>query len=752
MTELEQRPTAPPPAKPDDVKPLTPEQVARALRVERRVAAMPVAAVGITATTGPLLWHANMMSSLGQGGAAMLLIGIGGSAITSLATSGFALAAAHGTELHEGLPPVRKVLGGAATAGAGLGLFGGEPIVLGGYLVAVVVSTGRWQLARWRSRRALLRQVRAARAALTAAEESETTAAEDAIEGEVVDVAADLQVYVERWAAGAVKHLPDTRLVNPRDLGQGRLSFVVQSGDSGTTLDAANLALGKLVGALKLKLPTDENGGQELVFDQDNPVLEDTGQLHMQIIRRAAHTMSSARFTPELVSAPDNACSVRIGGYIDDGTSAFWDIASADGAHNGFVLAGTRMGKSSLFDGLAYRCRQLGYLIAFMDPQRGASSPVLAEHADYPVLSADHVADLAGWLTVEADHRQTWMESHRLGKINPWTTAPCLPDGAHPDPACPCGGVVPPGIMTFIDECDQVFAALGGVFGALAKRINKLNMGIIAASQIPGQEVFGGSEMLRSSLTTRNFLAMRVNSKSSANLIPGLPYSPYLLPNTKGRGLMCGVESRQMQVQLDFMPRREDHASQPAPYAEDLYVGLPRIEGWRPTAAAAERLLPHAGEDAAAASRAESLERLALLMRGEAPPTPASVGAPERPDAPTHSRMQFPSAVTPAAPAPTPPAAPPAPVAGLVRRTRLDQPVAAVLLAQLAGRPDDEWLTLGDLARLAGYVPEGADTELVRRRARALSGELGAAGRTLPTVRRAQGMSATVADIRTALS
>lgn len=738
--------------------------VEKRLRTERKLLLLPATGGSVTVWAGTGL-HEQMMAALAVGGPEMLAIGIGGSALVSTVSTVVLLAAAAKTGTSDVLPhvdghvkgqkllAVRRLLLGSAGAGVVLAIFGGHPLVIGGYLVTALLATGRWHLERFRA----LGVLKAARAAISP---TPTAPVEEqqVVEAEVVTpvAAAEVAEIVERWRVGvAVKHLPGTWLTHGQVHDEGRMSFIVNSGPSGTTLAAAQSVLDKLPAALRLALPgPDGGGGQDIVFDQPTTgELADRSQLRVQIINRSSRAVRGSRVTPELVVSPTNPGAAHIGGYVDDASNTWWDFASDSGAHSGFVLAGTRQGKSSLFDNLAYRARQMGYLIAFLDPQRGASSPVLAQHADFPVLGAEHTPEFHAWLEAEADLRESWMGAHGLGKITPWTQAPCRPGGERPDPDCPCGGVVPPGIMAFVDECDQVFRQTlpgttttrwGGPFGEQAKRINKLNMGLVTASQVPEQAIFGGSELLRSSLSTRNFLAMRVNANSGAGLIPGLPFNPSLLPRTPGRALMCGAESRQMEAQLDFMPRREDAAKYAGPYAEDLFEQLPRARQWAPTTAAARRLLPAQGEDTARVSQLAARERLARLMAGGADsprviPAPASTMRPAVESKPVSggSLIVWPSAVG-------------GPVA-VADRPVVAETLAERLLRVLDGRPDEQWLTRGDLAKLLGRLAEDAEDVETRVAGSDLVADLAAEGITLPGRRRGAGVSATVGQIRAVL-
>lgn len=726
------------------------EALEKRLRTEKQLLLLPPAATTLTTVVDTAL-HNQMMASLAVGGPDMLLVGLGGGVITSTVVTGAALVTMACTGTMDALPTLKRVLIGAAGSGFALTLFGGHPLIVGGYYVVALAGTLPWFKNRFGAVRALRAEVCAARERedrRTLDEGYEAPA--DVVDGEIVTTTmpADLQGYVQRWVAGVAKDtLAGSELINGRSLPDGRVSFVVQGGPQGVQLQAVNALREKIASSLKLALPHPElGGGQTVVFDQPGGgVLADRSQLRMQIINLSSTTAAGGRVTAEVVSAPGNPYSVRIGGYIDDGTPTFWDLADHDGAYSGVVVAGTNMGKSSVSDQLGYRIRQFGWELAYLDPQRGASSQVLAQHADFPVLGVEHAESFLRFLEDAANTREEWIAAHpEVGVITPDLVAPCAPAGVNPDPGCPCGGVVPLPLFALIDECDQVFNALvagsstklGERFGVLAKRIRKLCMGILACTQIPELKTFGGSELLRSNLPVRNLLAMHVSSNVSGTLIPGLPYSPKLLPKISGRGLMCGQASRQMETVLDWMPRRQKADLVCGPYAEDLFEALPHRPLYVLDVRSARSSLPAGGVDATARNRDDARARLAVRFTGQPLPLPAFVEVP----AVAKPLVSWPVAVrTPSA---------------RELEAMLDAPggVVGEVLAALEPVADDVWVTVGDLARMVGRVPEGADTALVRARARDLSAELAAAGRDLPVRRRADGMSATAAEIRAALT
>lgn len=731
--------------------PHQPSDLYRRLRTEQKIAFLPTA-VTAACGVGDCFLHERMMVALHTDWTAVpVALGVG-TVGTGLAAGAMLLTLSRVNAAD--VLDLKRIFVGALGSGGVLTLVGNQPILLAAYLGLTAIATGKWHMARWTARRALKR-------ALMAKDQKPPgrkvlPAAKSATQQTVEDWTEMLAEYMRRWQVGVASksEFTGSKLLRGQVHDEGRVSFVLQSGEQGIRLDAAQNARDQIASALRLKLPDqDGRGGQNVVFDQPPGEVDDRGQLRVQIINLASKAATSGRVSDEVVSADDNPYSVRIGSYVDDGSPAFWDFADHDGAWSGVVLAGTGMGKSSFEDALAYKARRRGFRLGFLDPQQGASSPVLTEHAEYVAMGPDGAVEMLRWLEDAADVRESWMGMHGLGKITPWTKAPCLPDGERPEPNCPCGGVVPPPIMTFIDECDQVFNAvlpgtnvkLGDPYGKLAKRIRKMCMGIVAFTQLPELKTFGGSDLLRSNLPVRNLLAMHVSSNVGGTLIPGLPYSPKLLPRISGRGLMCGQSSRVMEVALDWLPRREDSHRVAGQFGEDLFEAATKPVVYGPDQDAAERYLPVRGADRAGASRHAARDRFTRLLsgqigqRGVEVPEAGSLGS---------SDMSWPEPVLARCAPPT--AAESAAMSAAVVGVLAAGGVAGEILDAISGDPGDAWVTFGDLARRIGRVPVDADNAELRARARDLSAEL--AGWAIPMRRRADGMSATVAEVRAALA
>lgn len=714
------------------------------LRQQHRLMLLPpLASTGIVLGGGWM--HDRLMATLAAGGLEMLVIGLGGGIIAGVLSTGLATLYAARAGALDGLPEGRKLFGGSAAAGLALAVFGDPTLLVAGTYAGGLLGLTPWYRKRLATRKALKEQ----RLALTSVQpepEPEMPDAPEILDAEVVEP----DTIVTLWKQGAIRHLPDTRLIPI-----GPNSFIIQAGPAGVTLDAANAARERIASALQLELASATSGGQDIVFDQPTDgTLTNRSQLRAQIIDLELAAAAGKRVTADIEHAPGNPCAVRIGGYIDNGSPYYWVLADADGAHSGVILGGTGMGKSCIADQLAYKAMRLGFEVAYLDPQRGASSPVLAQHAHYPALGEEYAVAFIEFLEDAADTRETWLAMHPAagGTIRWGMVAPCAPNGAQPDSLCPCGGKVPPPMIAFIEECDQVFNAvvpgtstkLGDRAGTLAKKIRKLCMEEVGLTQLPELKTFGGSEMLRSNLP-KNFVAMHVSSNVSGTLIPGLPYSPKLLPKTKARALACGEHARTMQVTMDYSPRRAKAADGVAgPYAEDLFEALPTTERYRPDLAAWQRLFPETGESVAIANRESARARFVAKTSGKAP-------------------EQSPPAA-PAAPGPAPAAASrasviqwPAPVVTWQPnadelQNALDEAVEIVgrLFTAVDGMAADEWITVSALAKRIGDVADDAPLGEVQAAGRELGRVLAGVGIVL--TKREAGMSVTAGALRAAWS
>jgi hypothetical protein len=236
-----------------------------------------------------------------------------------------------------------------------------------------------------------------------------------------------------------------------------------------------------------------------------------------------------------------------------------WKFFDGDGAWSGVVVGGTGGGKSSLIDVLAISARAAGMSIGYIDPQSGSSSPVMTQHASFIALGPEQLIPAIEALEEMGRTREKWLALHPKlgGAIVPGKPVVC-------EPGCRCGGVAPPGMIVFIDECDLAFnmtepgtsTKIAARFAALAKKIRKLGVGFVGATQIANLGAFGNNDLLRSSLATKNLIAFHTSSSLGGKLIPGLPTNPKDLPKKKGYAIIAGETSRTAPLRTFFSRRQ----------------------------------------------------------------------------------------------------------------------------------------------------------------------------------------------------
>lgn len=220
---------------------------------------------------------------------------------------------------------------------------------------------------------------------------------------------------------------------------------------------------------------------------------------------------------------------VDLGPYTDGEGEACWRLCTpgdgdGDGsAWSGAVFGSTGIGKSRLVENLVTSALSSGLVVPwFLDPQGGASSPALQEHADWCVGIEDAPDMLAAVESVV-----TWRA--RENAAHGWT-------GFTPTVSRPL-------LLVVIDECHEVFrtSAQGAAWAKIARKCRKVGVSLVCLSQYAGLDSFGGSEALRSSVMSGNAIAMYAPSRQQGQLIAGLEVDPMTLPKIAGYGYIMGT-------------------------------------------------------------------------------------------------------------------------------------------------------------------------------------------------------------------
>ena len=220
---------------------------------------------------------------------------------------------------------------------------------------------------------------------------------------------------------------------------------------------------------------------------------------------------------------------------------------------SGFIVGGTGIGKSRLMELLATGYMASGNAVVwFADPQGGASSPALKEHADWYV-DAEGTARMLHVLEQIAEARE--MEN----SVEGWTRFDPSPER--------------PGIVVFLDECQVTFGKYGKRWANLARKTQKVGISFVGLTQYASLESLGGQEPLRASLLA-NAIVMKANSKENKNLITGLTVDPETLPKIPGFGYVIGTTEPGAFTRT--APFRAEYLADPAHWF-DQYV-MPSLD------------------------------------------------------------------------------------------------------------------------------------------------------------------------------
>jgi hypothetical protein len=364
-----------------------------------------------------------------------------------------------------------------------------------------------------------------------------------------------LDTYITRWTdnVGSPKGcLPDSRLTGGEYTKHGKAFLLDLVPGKQTLSDALGNTDRILSGLIDV-------AGTELILDQPAPAegqRVNNAQLRVQILDRSPVKVSPWWTAPTFEPGRPGTCAIGL--YADGDGHAHWTLFDDHGVWSGIIIGGTGSGKSSLLDGMVASAHATGVLnIMFVDPQGGASSPaILGSGAVVALGEAESVAALEA-LERDAYNREVFVNAHGR-EIVPGGSLDCR------RPGCPCAGRMPPGLIVILDECDQTFKVtdpktkkpVAERWGMLAKRVRKLGVGFVVASQYSGVDVFGGSEMLRSNLAARNYVALYTRSSTSGRLIPGLPVNPNTLPEGQpGYGYASGAAARTAPFRGFWLPR-----------------------------------------------------------------------------------------------------------------------------------------------------------------------------------------------------
>lgn len=220
---------------------------------------------------------------------------------------------------------------------------------------------------------------------------------------------------------------------------------------------------------------------------------------------------------PTLTEPADYRGDIALGPYADGAGDALYHLYASGGMWSGVLIGGTGIGKSRIIESISIGAMASGRTVVwFIDPQGGASSPALAEHADWYV-------DESGAVDMLGAAQRIGFARARENVYEGWI-------GFTPSPERP-------GLLIVVDECHKIFTPeIARRWDGVARELRKVGVALLAASQSPGLDTFGGIDSLRSSIMAGNVIAMRTVSNTAGQIMAGLQVDPKTLPSIKGYG------------------------------------------------------------------------------------------------------------------------------------------------------------------------------------------------------------------------
>lgn len=314
----------------------------------------------------------------------------------------------------------------------------------------------------------------------------------DTLPAAPVKAAVQPHLYEQMWAAmlNVNTELAGTRLESREVIGSGE-RYVLRLIPGKHTYGQILGMLEKIRGGLELR------PHEDLIIER-HPVLA-ASNLQLTIVTKSPIKDSVLWPGPDAFNPKTGR--VALGPFTDGEGVASWRVYTDNSLWGGYLTGSTGSGKSRMFESIAMSVAASTThptVVWFMDGDEGASSALLADHADHKALDAeltDARAMFAGALLLMKVRRA---ENIYFG----WEGFTPTADR--------------PGVLIFLDECHLIFADsdLRAMAAEIARRGRKVGVNIVAASQVGTLDAFGGagvphSDALRSSLRAGNGVILR---------------------------------------------------------------------------------------------------------------------------------------------------------------------------------------------------------------------------------------------------
>lgn len=316
----------------------------------------------------------------------------------------------------------------------------------------------------------------------------------EVIEGEVIR--SELEENWDAFVFPAGKALPGAGLaeiVHSEHITRGRIDLVRGK----QTIDTAIAAQKNIAGALGTKA--------HKIIIEEHPDYDSDAIAQLTIVT-GQPIGTVVDYTGSTYDPATGA--IGMGPFVDGDGWAQWQLYSKNSMLSGFIAAMSGMGKSRLIDAIAHSAMSSGHTVVwYCDPQGGASSPALAEAADWTARTLDSIRIMLEGLLRVVKFREAYNATFNKAGFTPTRAYP--------------------GILVIIDECHMAMAdpIIQGIIAQAISICRKVGIGFIFASQQGDLTAFGGagngsSERIRNQ-ATRNLVFLKTNTKNAQHLIGG---------------------------------------------------------------------------------------------------------------------------------------------------------------------------------------------------------------------------------------
>lgn len=397
---------------------------------------------------------------------------------------------------------VRRILwGGAAAAGwLMVAPFGVEPVSVAALVAGEYVLAARW----WQVNRP---------GYPSDTPDTDTLAADEPAVEDIPEPLTPVEQIVADWdeyIACPGGPLEKSRLIAPQRREHG-FAFTLQLRRGRHTTATAYAALDKIASGLGCSV--------DQIIVEPHPLLRGEATCLFQVVTDSPISGNVVFDGPRRRRG-----LLELGPHADGSGEATYRLYTPGSMWSGVVIGGTGIGKSRVVENIVISALSGGDTVFwYLDPARGASSPALAEAADW-FTTMDDVDTVLDTATAILNARTD--ENSAEG----WTSFTPSPER--------------PGLLIVVEECHNPFEGneRATKWGRLAREGRKVGIALLGVSQYPGLVTFGGHDPLKSSMMEGNVLVLHSTSNQTGGLIPGLTVDPKTLPKIPGYAYVQGAE------------------------------------------------------------------------------------------------------------------------------------------------------------------------------------------------------------------